>query len=156
MAVIDKRILYWILVILLVIPYLFSIGFPITVSESTKSLYKFIDTLGPEDVCVFSINGDVSGWSEVLPGEIAIIKHFLRQGVKFVVWGGSNDISMTWEEIKRQVPAVDNLEYGVDYVYIGFLPGAETTIKALSEDIHSVIKACIWDPHNRAEVDGNS
>jgi len=61
--------------------------------------------------------------------------------VKFVVWGESNDISMTWEEIKRHIPEINNLEYGVDYVYIGFLPGAETTIKALSEDIHSVIKA---------------
>jgi len=37
MAVIDKRILYWVLFILLVIPYLFSIGFPITVSQSTKA-----------------------------------------------------------------------------------------------------------------------
>ena len=141
LAVIDKRILYWVLIILLVIPYLVPIGFPITVSQSTLDLYEFIDTLGPEDVCVFSINGDVSGWSEVLPCEVAIIKHFLRQGVKIIVWGGSQDTSMTWDEIMRHVPEVNNLEYGVDYVYIGFLAGGETTIKALSEDIHSVINA---------------
>lgn len=141
LAVIDKRILYWVLVILLVIPYLYPIGFPITVSQSTRDLYEFIDTLGPEDVCVFTIDGDVSGWSEILPGEVAIIKHFLRKGVKIVVWGGSQDCSMTWDEIMRHVPEVNNLEYGVDYVYIGFLPGGETTIKALSEDIHSIAKA---------------
>lgn len=140
-AQLDRRVLYWILFLLLIIPPLKPLGLPLTVSPSTRGFYDFIDTLGSEDICVFSISGGVSAWPEILPGMIATVRHYVRQDVDFVVWGTFLDMSMSWEEIKKNIPEINDLEYGVDYVYVGYLAGGETVIKQLAEDTHVAVKA---------------
>jgi hypothetical protein len=54
---------------------------------------------------------------------------------------------MLWEEFISEATK-ENQEYGVDYVYLGYIPGEETASLAIATDI--------WDAFNERDVYGNS
>jgi len=139
----DRRVLYWAMFLLLIVPYISPLGLPIPITEGTVALYEFIEkNISEEDVVVFNISAGVSAWPEVLPGMIAIMRHLVQKGAKIVVWGvGHMDIPITWEKIKSETPGLAKYKYGEDYVFIGFIAGTETAIAQLAVDVHAVVKA---------------
>jgi len=146
----DRRVLYWTLFILLAVPFLYPLGLPVSISETTLTLYNYIETLGPNDVAVVGIQAGVSAWPEVLPGLVAVTKHLVSRGVKIIFWGFYTDVDMTMNAIKARVPQLKwaneqvgsgDYKYGVDWVYIGLLAGGEAAVAQLADDLHSIIKA---------------
>lgn len=136
---IDRRVLYWIMFVALMIPFIRPIGLPITVAPSTRDLYNGLLTLKEGDVVVVNLSFGVSAWPECLPATVASIKVILRQGAKLIVWGGGHaDVDMTWDKIRSVVKDFENLEYGKDYVYLGFMTGHESAVAQLASDIRSV------------------
>lgn len=137
---VDRRILYWILFIGLMIPYLSPLGLPVRVTEYSQGVYNALEALEPGDVVILSINGGVSAWPEILPAMLSCCRMVVRQDAKLIVWGfGHVDIDITWEKIKTEVPEIGTQwAYGEDYAYFGYLPNQETTVQLLSEDIRRV------------------
>jgi hypothetical protein len=137
---VDRRILYWLLFIGLMVPFLNPLGLPIRVTEYSQGVYDALDALEPGDVVVLSINGGVSAWPEILPAMLSCVRMCVRQDANLVVWGfGHVDIDITWDKIKTEVPEVESQwTYGEDYAYFGYLPNQETTVQLLSEDIRRV------------------
>ncbi len=145
----DRRILYWALVIVLAVPFIHPLLLPVSISETTISLYNFIEKLGPDDVVIIGIQAGVSAWPEVLPGLVAVSKHLIQRGAKIIYWGFSIDVDMTMNAIKARVPQLKgpneaagpgDYKYGEDWVYCGLLPPGEATVAQLADNIHSIIK----------------
>ena len=150
MAEIDRRIIYWALFLLLAVPFIHPLMLPVSISETTKSLYDFIEGLGPDDIVVIGIQSGVSAWPECLPGLVAVTKHLVSRGVKIIVWGFYTDVDMTMNAIKARVPQLKwpdeevgpgDYKYGEDWVYVGLIAGGEPSVAALADDLHAVIKA---------------
>ncbi|MEM0084730.1 MAG: hypothetical protein QW743_04200 [Candidatus Methanomethylicia archaeon] len=151
LGAVDKRILYWILFISLAIPYIRPIGLPVSIAETSYALYNFIEKLGPNDVAVMAIEFGVSAWSECLPGFVAVSKHLVMRGVKIIYWCvGYTDCDLTMEAVKARIPQLKgpgepagpgDYKYGVDWVYMGYIAGGETTVAQLADDIRQVLRA---------------
>ncbi|MCX8168693.1 MAG: hypothetical protein N3E39_00495 [Candidatus Methanomethylicia archaeon] len=148
---VDKRVLYWVLFITLIIPYIRPLGLPISIAETSYALYNFIEKLGPKDVVVMGIHYGVAAWAECLPGFVAVTKHLVKRGVKIIFWSvGYADCDLTMDAVKARVPQLKgpgeptgpgDYKYGVDWVYMGYIAGAEPTIAQLADDIRQVLRA---------------
>jgi hypothetical protein len=136
----DRRILYWILFIALMVPFLSPLGLPVRVTPYTQGVYDALEALEPGDVVILSINGGVSAWPEILPAMLSCVRMVVRQDARLVVWGfGHVDIDITWDKIMTEVPEIGTQwTYGEDYAYFGYLPNQETTVALLAEDIRKV------------------
>jgi hypothetical protein len=142
MSEIDRRYLYWIIFLLLAVPYLNPLGLPVPVTETTKALYDKIETMGPKNVALFSIAGGVSAWAEIQPAMVAVMKHLVKREIKVVVWGFFIDQDLTVDMIVSSVPELKNkYKYGEDWVYMGYIAGGETAVAQLASDVHAVFKA---------------
>jgi hypothetical protein len=137
---IDRRVFYWILFIALMVPYLNPIGFPITIAENTKDLYNGItgDAVEEGEVWIMNFGYGVSAWSECHPGVTVCTKALLRENAKIIFMGPHYDVELTYNKIHDTVPDLADKEYGVDYVFLGYITGGESAIAQLASDIRSV------------------
>jgi hypothetical protein len=134
----DRRILYWLLFIGLMIPLITPIGLPISISPTTASFYQGIKLLKPGQVAILNLGSESSAWSECLPGLVATTKALIQQNVKIVVVGPLVDSSMTWNKIVDSVPAVQGLTYGKDYVFLGYYTGGEAAVARMATSLRSI------------------
>ncbi|MEM2136948.1 MAG: hypothetical protein QXI93_03225 [Candidatus Methanomethylicia archaeon] len=150
LGAVDKRVLYWILFILLAVPYIRPLGLPVSIAETSYALYNYIEKLGPNDVVVMAIEFGVSAWSECLPGFVAVSKHLVMRGVKIIYWCvGYTDCDLTMDAIMTRIPQLKgpgqpagpgDYKYGVNWVYMGYIAGGETTVAQLADDIRQVLR----------------
>jgi len=137
---IDRRVFYWILFFALMIPYLNPIGFPITIAENTEDLYEGItgDAVEPGEVWIINFGYGVSAWSECHPGVTVCAKALFREDAKLIFIGPHYDVELTYNRLQDTVPDFADKEYGVDYVFLGYITGGESAIAQLASNIRSV------------------
>ncbi|RLI10742.1 hypothetical protein DRO42_00170 [Candidatus Bathyarchaeota archaeon] len=135
---IDRKVFYWILWIGLMIPFIRPIGLPISIAPSTRDLYNGLLTLEEGDVVWINIAFGVSAWIDCMPATVACTKVILRQGAKLIVVGAYTDADLSWDKLRNSVPDFDQLEYGKDYVYLGYYTGGEAVVAQIASDIRSV------------------
>lgn len=154
---IDRRYLYWVMFIALAIPFIQPIGLPISVTETTRALYDKIETMGPDDIALYSIAGGVSAWGEIQPAMIAVMRHLVARRVKVVIVGYFLDQDISVQMVQVNTPGLKNYKYGTDWVYLGYIAGAETAVAQLASDIHAVFKidkgTVVGEPVDRALTD---
>ncbi len=132
----DQRIIYLVLLIALSFPMFRPLGLPVSIGQTSQDLYDFIDQLDPGSVVVLSIDYSPGAAAQIHPQTIAITKHLLSKKIKIVYMGLVQYASQfTTDAIAK---AGDyNPVYGQDYVDLGFKPGEEATVSAMSKDIHA-------------------
>jgi hypothetical protein len=133
---IDPRVIYWLLVIVIAIPYINPIGLPVPISEKVREAYQVIDELNEGDSVLFYVPA-ASGWSEIGPSEVAVFKQLISKKVKVIITGRESDAPLHGQMIfDAAVDYIDDFEavYGVDYVNMGWVPGVETGIASIAAD----------------------
>jgi hypothetical protein len=144
---IDRRVWYFFVFFLVIIPLLNPIGLPLKVSAYTKEAYQTIEDLQPGDVVLVNFNIASSGWDEIKGSCYSIIPHlFSRPGVKIIMMTDQDQgyiyIQKTLEDRGSVMPGHDTFpwyqlngkEYLVDYVNIGYFPGSDKAHAALAAD----------------------
>jgi len=135
----DRRYYYWAIFIILAVPYIKPLGLPITIKESTRSLYEGISKLGPDDIVMINYQMSVGTWPECLDGLVAELKVLTRNHVKLVFTSVAVDCELTWNKINELVPALrEEYVYGEDVVFLGFFTGGEPTVRLMAEDMWKV------------------
>jgi len=140
----DPKIIYAILIISLLIPYVRPLGIPIPISAETRSYWNYITTLPQGSVVAIQLSSDPSTIPQTRSAhQITMLKLF-QQNCKIVFFTLRDDAPPLHEEMMRWVeahlPAGKTLTYGVDYVNLGFLADAEATIAALVADLKGFVK----------------
>lgn len=133
----DVRIVYWLLMIVIAVPLIKPLGFPITISSQTKKAYKFIDSL-PAGSYIFYGAAIPVVWSEIGGAEVAMMKQCLAKNLKVVAWGSSADAAMVVNMIFSYIN-LPGKTYGVDYVNIGYIPGLETAVSAVANSFRQTV-----------------
>jgi hypothetical protein len=115
----------------------FPVGVPIQVTEMTYTFYDIIEDLQPDDYVLWSF--DTGNWFTNNQVDIAIMKHLKRKiledGVKLVAWTTAGVDGIIFIERSWDIIGWDDLEYGEDWVFLGWLPGRETAYAQMREDI---------------------
>lgn len=145
----EDSILYLIAIILLALPSITPLSVPIEVSPETIEYYDVIENL-PQDAVVYmeSYSG-VRDWFDTGQPAVATLKHLIRKvkegQVKGIVIGtlGVEGPVVLPEVLKimSESNIAQELEYGTEWAFMGWVPGFEAAMASMLEDFKGTIVA---------------
>lgn len=135
LAKIDRKIIFIILAVVIIIPLLKPIGLISRVSSRALDLFNAVDAIPPGKTLMISIDFDPGSMPELYPMLTSILRHAFAKDVKVVVLGlwltgmglGEQALELTSNEY--------NKVYGQDYVFLGWRSGILPVILGMGEDI---------------------
>jgi hypothetical protein len=138
---IDRRIIYLFVAAGTILPIVFLLGLPVSTTPPVRMAFERIENqLKEGDVVLVSFDYGPSSAPENDPMATAILRHCFAKKIKVVVialypLGG---LSEAIEELNRVAAEFPELEYGVDYVNLGYKDGAQAAMRKMNESFKEV------------------
>ena len=132
---IDRRILFIIIAVCVVVPLLTRARTTMSVTQPVRGLYEAIDRLEPGSYVWLAADYDPGSMPELYPMNIALVEHLMRRDVKIIsasLWSPGAPLS---QRILDLVAPKYGKTYGVDYVNLGFKEGREAVMLSTAENI---------------------
>lgn len=128
--------------IFLIITYMIisPIAIPFPVSQYGQAYYDFVESIPPGETVGFMMGDSVSTKPQLKPATTLTMYSIWEKGGKIVFWYDTADSVILLVEYIADVEAMlgRTLEYGVDYVDLGFIAGQETGQVALLESMRGL------------------
>jgi len=142
---VDRRWIFLVLALVVIIPIITPIGLPIRATVTTKMVYDAIENLPPNSNVLVSVEYSPSTKPENHPMTISILRHLFRNGHKVFVTCLWPDGQFMAQDALQQV-AVEEFSkvYGEDYVFLGFRPGNEAVIKGIVSNIRKLYTVDVY------------
>jgi len=136
---IDRRWIFIIIAVVVLIPLLFPIGMPIRATDTSKDVYDAIESLPKGSRVILSIEYSPSTKPENHPMAISMLRHLFRNDHKVYVTCLWPDGQFMAQDALNQV-AEDEFGkvYGEDYVLLGYRPGGEAVVKGIVSNIRKL------------------
>ena len=132
---VDRRIIFLLILLAVVIPLLVPIGLKIKVSEPVQLFYDAVDALPPGSKVLVSCEYDPSTMPELYPMNQALARHCFKKDIKIVGMGlWPQGIPLNQASMEEAAAEFDK-EYGVDFVNLGYKAGGIVVISAAAENI---------------------
>ncbi len=133
---IDRRWIYLLVGICVIIPLIRPIGLPTFTTKYTKALFDYIDNVPPDGPAVLiSFDFDPSTAPELQPMAQAVLRHCFAKGVNVMCLGlyptYIGMIDMALSKVKGDYGAVS----GKDFVFLPYVPGVTAVMLSMGEDI---------------------
>ena len=137
---IDRRIIFILVALAVIIPSLLSVSFPITVSQPTRSTYEYIEALPPGSTLMIGFNYGPSSFAELHPMAKAVLQHCFRKKIRVIGMTLLAEGATLGDKMLKGVAEDTGAVYGEDYVYLGFRPGATQVLLGMGTAIDSVFE----------------
>jgi hypothetical protein len=126
-----------IILLALVIPLLNPIGLPIATTAITRKYFDAVEAIEPGTHVMVGWDASTATEMEIGLSSRAVLKHLFKQDAKLVIVGTTADGPMLWHQTIDDIGVRDQYDagYGTQYVYLGFLAGAETAVAAVAANI---------------------
>jgi len=134
----DRRWLYLSLFFAVLIPLLRPIGLPIKVGAWTKTVYDFMDKIGPNDRVFFASDYGPGTAAENKPIGDAVAQHLMRKRAKIITITFTPEGTMYSRAIVDACVAA-GYAYGTDVVDLGYLPGGEVGLAAIFSNVKKAV-----------------
>ena len=136
----DRRWIFLMMFLAVAIPILFQLTFPEKATGLAKAVFDEIDNLHEGDPVLLSFDFDPASEGELGPMATAFTRHCVEKKLKMVfmaLWPvGPQMVDRAINEvIKADFP---HLEYGTDYVNLGYKSGQEGVIKVVVTDLREL------------------
>jgi hypothetical protein len=144
---IDRRIIYLILLIVVLLPLLFPSVEKVRVMAPVEKLYYAIDTIPAEKAVIVDFDYEPQTAPELDPMGFAILRHVFERRIKLLVLSlyvqplglAQNALTQVTEEFNSVAKTnADSIIYGRDYVFLGWVPPPIIPILGMAERITSV------------------
>ncbi len=138
----DRRWLYLILIVLVVLQTLSPLDIPNVVSPRSQALYDLLSRQEPGSFVVVQTDWTYSTRGESYAQFKALIRLLMRKRIRFVVTTAGSDpqapviAKQIISELAKE-PGGNNYQEGKDYAIAGFFPNAEAHIRAMVNNIRS-------------------
>ncbi|MEE8638969.1 MAG: hypothetical protein V3T41_01020 [bacterium] len=138
LANIDRRIIFVVIVVAVVIPLLFPLGMRVKVTPQTQTIYDEVENLPAGSNVLVAFDYDPTAMPEVHPMALAFLHHCFQKKHKVIImalWAPGAQMAV------RAMAEIDqdfDLEYGRDYVNLGYKPGGPIVIKSLGTSFAEV------------------
>lgn len=133
----EDAVLYAILSIVMLFIAFNPLGIPVPITEMTYKWYNTIEALEENDYVL--VDEGSLNWFTNTQVSIAIYKHLknkaLDDGVKLVFFTSAGTSGYMAMDRMWNIVDFDDMEYGVDWVWLGWLPGGETAFANIREDV---------------------
>ena len=134
----DRRIVFILVALAVIIPTLLPVSLPITVSEPTQKLYDYIDALPPGSTIMMAFDYGPSSLAEPQPMAEAVLKHCFDKKVRVIGMTLVVDAVTLADKLMERVAQEKGAVYGENYVLLGFRPGAVQVILGMGIEIADV------------------
>lgn len=140
LARIDRRIVYLILLVVLVVPLLLSLGMSVKplsdVSQRVRQVFEQVDSLRYTGrPLMISVDFDPASQGELLPMLKAMLRHAFARDIRVLVLGlwpnGAGLARRALEETAREF----DRQNGRDFVFLGYKAGVDAVILGMGENI---------------------
>jgi hypothetical protein len=147
-STIDRRIIYFILTFLVILPFFIPFKIPQNIMPQTQRLFDFVESIPPDDKAVIlSFDYTPQTMPETHPMAIALLKQCFGRHIPIV--GVSFDpeapglavdafATVANEINSRATRTEDSVVYGRDYVYLGWKSGRVAALLDMGESISEV------------------
>jgi len=135
---VDRRWIFLIIGLSVLLPLFFPIGLPIRATDTTQRVYDTFDSLEPNSKVLLSCEYGPSTKPEIHPMVIAVLHQLFRNDHKVYVTCLWPDGQFLASEALREVAGEYDKVYGEDYVILGYRPGSEAVIKGLVRDLRAI------------------
>lgn len=140
LARLDRRILFLLVGVGVIIPLLLPIGLPVDITEPVKAVYDQVESLREGSIVVVSVDYDPGSEAELYPATEAFLEHCFRKNLRVYMMGlwpagpelGNNAL----EEIAPE----HNKVYGVDYINVGYKPGGPVMLVGLGRNVERYVR----------------
>ena len=149
MMQLDRRYIYLIVGVVMIVPIIFPFNLPIKVSKrTTEALFNAIEKF-PEQHNAFLISADLQPQDqpELYPMLVSWIRHCFHKKIKVLVMClGPTSLGLAEQALdqvsvefnNRAKTDAERIAYGKDYVFLGFKPPPIVPILGLGENIFDV------------------
>ncbi len=144
LANIDRRIIFVVIAVAVIIPLLLPLGLRVKVTPQTQAIYDEVENLPDGSNVLLSFDYAPDTMPEVQPMAVAFLRHCFEKKHKVIImalWPQGAQLAI------RAVADLSedfDLEYGRDYVNLGYKPGGDIVIKSLGASFAEVF------PHDMA------
>lgn len=136
---IDRRWIYLLGWIVVMIPIINPIGLPITIGQYSQKWYNAIEDMPEDSVLLVSVDHSLAAIPEVYPMDIATFHHLWSHDFKIVVIAVQQDgvlaFNMLLDEMKPDINY--GKVYGEDWIVLGWVPQGEAGMASLGSDVWS-------------------
>ena len=135
----DRRWIFIIIALVVLLPLFFPIGLPIRPTDSTQTAYDAMDDLEHGSNVLVSFEYGPSTKPEIHPMTYAVLRHLFKNKHKVYITCLWPDGQFMAEEAIEEIAEQEfNLTYGKDYVLLGFRPGNEAVVKGIVSNIRKL------------------
>jgi len=147
LATIDRRIIYFILAIVVILPLVFPRPQSVRVMTPAQKLFEAVDSIPEEKVLLIDFDYDPQTAPENEPMAIAIIRHAFEKRIKLAALSlyvqplglAVKALDQVREEFNAQATTYeDSIIYGRDYVLLGWQPPPIVPLLGLGISISGV------------------
>jgi hypothetical protein len=140
---IDRRWIFLFVAVSLTIPFFLGLQCKSYVSPEVKTLFAALEELTPNSKVIVSFDYDPASSPELDPMADAFLKYAFHHRFKLICIGlwapAPPQITRCLERVLADPEIAKlNLQYGVDYVNLGFQSGNEFAIQGMGASIHNV------------------
>jgi len=139
---IDRRIIFTLIAIAIALPLFFNVSMYVETTPEVRGVFDAVDTLTAGSKVLISFDYDPGSMPELQPMAESFFRHCFERDLKVIVMGlwpqgplqanWALDVILNEPDIKAK-----NLQYGVDYVNLGYTAGNEVVIQRMGSDIHA-------------------
>ncbi len=148
---IDRRIIFLLVAIAVLLPLIFKVQMEIPISEPAKKAFISVDTLSPGTYILISVDYDPASMPELQPMYKTLLMQCFEKGLKpvmIVQWplglplsiSAMSEMASIYNEIARK-EGKDTVVYGVDYCNIGYRPGGVAQIVGIGKEIRDYFES---------------
>ena len=132
----DRRVIFLLVGLGAILPIIFTLGLPVRSTPPVENVFNFIDSLQAGDVVMISFDYGPSSAPENDPMAEAVMRHCFVKKIKVVVTaiypiGGLTMAVRTTNKVSAEFP----LEYGVDFVNLGYKDGGQAAMRQMAYNI---------------------
>ncbi|RKZ02176.1 MAG: hypothetical protein DRQ10_00515 [Candidatus Hydrothermota bacterium] len=137
LAKIDRRIIFVILAITIISPFLFNLTFKLTPLEESKRAFNFINSLPEGSTVIISIDYDASSMPELQPMLEAVLRHIFSRNLRVILLGHWAAGVPLGQQALEKIASEYGKVYGEDFVVLGYRPGLQAVIINMGKNIHA-------------------
>jgi hypothetical protein len=140
---VDRRTIFVFVGLAVVLPFFTTIKQPIKLSPEVEILFNAVQDLKPGAKVLVSFDYDPPSAPELQPMAEAFFYYCFKRDLKVIIIGlwpqGPQQAELAIQKTK-QIPEIasKNIQYGVDYINLGFQSGNEFVIQRMGSSIKSM------------------
>lgn len=138
----DRRVYYVILMIVVALPIVKPLGLPIKVGQQAQDFFETVDKLPEGGKVLVFINYRTDCVVEMNPQLICIFKHVAEKHGKIIMVSGVDEGAMVSQSVAVKVAEELGLEYGVDWINLGYKPGGDVFMKKMVDNFWEASAYC--------------